>query len=74
MVATAPHDRCADCRYFRNDPAYLEAALPGLASLSSAYASVRDEDGICARQERYVSATAWCGEFRPRRRDEGRPP
>ncbi|MFI4987604.1 MAG: hypothetical protein ACHQF3_09190 [Alphaproteobacteria bacterium] len=49
--------------HFRNDPAYLEATLKGLTSLGSAYASVRGEDGICRRHDRYLSARSWCVDF-----------
>jgi hypothetical protein len=51
---------CADCRHFNGRPADIEAALPGLSSLSSAYAAVRAEDGICAVHERYVAASSVC--------------
>jgi len=57
---------CAQCMHFRNDPAALEAAFPGLASLSSARGSVRADDGLCARHERYLSARASCAEFHAR--------
>jgi hypothetical protein len=49
--------------YFRNDAAFLERALPGLATLSSGYASVRSDDGLCARHDRYVGARAACADF-----------
>ncbi|HEX9461152.1 MAG TPA: hypothetical protein VGB82_01010 [Alphaproteobacteria bacterium] len=58
--------QCRDCRHFRNDPEYLEAVFKGLASLSSAYASVRADDGICLRHDRYLGAGSWCGEFSTR--------
>ena len=51
---------CADCRHFNGRPADIEAALPGLSSLSSAYAAVRAEDGICAAHDRYVAASSVC--------------
>jgi hypothetical protein len=51
---------CADCRHFNGRPADLEAALPGLCILSSAYAAVRAEDGICAVHDRYVAASSVC--------------
>jgi hypothetical protein len=41
----------------------IEAALPGLSSLSSAYAAVRSSDGICAVHERYVAASSICPAF-----------
>jgi hypothetical protein len=59
------HGRCGACGYFRNDAAYLEAAIPGLSSLSSATASVRVQDGVCLRHDRYLSARASCTEFTP---------
>jgi len=57
--------RCGVCAYFRNDPAYLEAALPGLTSLSSAGISARSDDGLCTKHERYLSARASCADFTP---------
>lgn len=57
--------RCGACGHFRNDPAYLEAAIPGLSSLSSGDASVRADDGLCLRHERYSSARASCADFTP---------
>ena len=48
--------RCASCMHFRNDPAYLERNVPGLAMMSSAHASVRADDGICELHGRYLSA------------------
>ena len=56
--------RCGSCGHFRNDPAYLEAALPGLTVLSSAYASVVAEDGICLRHDRYLGVSSACGDWR----------
>ena len=51
---------CGDCHHFNGWPADIEAALPGLSSLSSAYAAVRAEDGICAVHDRYVAASSVC--------------
>jgi hypothetical protein len=58
--------RCAACVHFRNDPAFLESTFPGLTSFSSGYASVCADDGVCARHDRYLAATATCAEFVPR--------
>ncbi len=55
--------RCGDCRHFRNDPVYLEDAIKGLSALSSAWASVRAEDGICLLHDRYLSSEASCDRF-----------
>ena len=54
---------CGYCAHFRNDRAYLEAAIPGLTSMSSGDASVRADDGICLRHDRYLSARASCADF-----------
>jgi hypothetical protein len=57
--------RCGSCGNFRNDPAYLEAVIPGLSSLSSGDASVRADDGLCLHHDRYLSARASCADFTP---------
>jgi hypothetical protein len=54
---------CLECKHFNHAPAELEAALPGLSSLSSAYAAVRGDDGICAVHDRYVAASSVCAAF-----------
>lgn len=54
-------ERCATCIHFEATAASLEAALPGLSSLSSAYAAVRAGDGLCAAHDRYVAASSGCG-------------
>jgi hypothetical protein len=55
---------CADCRHFNARPLDIEAALPGLSTLSSAYAAVRSNDGICAVHDRYVAASSVCAQHR----------
>lgn len=57
--------RCLQCRHFRNSPEYLESACEGLKILSSAYGSVRSEDGICVLNDLYLSAHQCCGRFDP---------
>jgi hypothetical protein len=57
---------CLHCRHFRNAPAYLEEVFKGLNTLSSGYASVRKDDGICVEHDLYLSATARCGRFAAR--------
>ena len=54
---------CLACKHFNHAPADLEAALPGLSSLSSAYAAVRADDGICDVHQRYVTASSSCPAF-----------
>lgn len=54
---------CLYCRHFNRKPIDVEAALPGLWTLSSAYASVRSQDGLCAVHDRYVAASSVCGAF-----------
>jgi len=57
---------CLSCRHFRNSPRYLETVYKGLSSLSSAYASVRKDDGVCLERDLYLSASAWCERHSPR--------
>lgn len=51
---------CRGCGHFNNAAPDLEAALPGLSALSSAYAAVRGQDGLCGFHDRYVAATSVC--------------
>ncbi|HEY2683360.1 MAG TPA: hypothetical protein VGI93_07630 [Steroidobacteraceae bacterium] len=60
---SAPQTRCRECRHFNASPEVLESALKGLSSLSSAYATVRSDDGLCALHERYLSADSRCAHF-----------
>ena len=61
----SPVGRCVACSHFSNDPAYLETVFKGLTSFSSAYASVRADDGLCTRHDRYLSPQSFCGDFVP---------
>jgi hypothetical protein len=54
---------CRGCRHFNDRPLDLEAAFPGLASLSSAFAAVRSADGLCAVHQRYVTSASVCARF-----------
>jgi hypothetical protein len=54
---------CGQCKHFQNGANQVEAALPGLSSLSSAYAAVRCDDGVCAVHERYIAASSVCPAF-----------
>ncbi|MGW8311108.1 MAG: hypothetical protein ACWGNB_08585 [Thiogranum sp.] len=57
------HKRCIHCTYFRNSPAYLEAVFKGMNTMSSGHASVRKDDGICLKNDVYLSANDWCDKF-----------
>ena len=63
-IRQGAESQCGNCGHFRNDRAYLEAAIPGLTSMSSGDASVRADDGVCLRHDRYLSARASCADFR----------
>jgi hypothetical protein len=54
---------CAGCRHFNGRPLDIEAALPGLSSLGSAYSAVRSQDGICGVHDRYVAASSFCARY-----------
>jgi hypothetical protein len=65
MIANEPQPQCRACDHFRNDAKYLESVFKGLTSLSSGYGSVRSDDGICLRHDRYLGARSSCAEFVP---------
>jgi hypothetical protein len=54
---------CRDCTYFQNDPAVIEDAYRGLTVMSSGFASVRDQDGLCNYHQLYLSARDSCPAF-----------
>jgi len=54
---------CGQCNHFKNDPAFIEAVYPGLTAMSSGYASVRNQDGLCSRHEIYLAASDSCPHF-----------
>jgi len=54
---------CQKCAYFQNDPTAIEAAYPGLTIMSSGFASVRDQDGLCSYNQIYLSARDSCPHF-----------
>jgi hypothetical protein len=54
---------CQKCLHFENDPAVIEQTYPGLTSMSSGYASVRDRDGLCSYNQIYLSASDCCAHF-----------
>jgi hypothetical protein len=54
---------CQQCIHFSNDPSLVEQAYPGLTTMSSGFASVRDRDGFCNHNELYLSARDNCACF-----------
>lgn len=54
---------CSRCASFRSDPAEMERAFPGLASLGSGHGSVRAGDGMCDRHGLYLPGSAACADF-----------
>lgn len=57
---------CGGCAHFVDDPARIEAMIPGLTAMGSARASVRADDGICAVHDLVVTARDGCDRFTPR--------
>jgi len=57
---STPSRACRTCRHFVTAAAALEAAMAGLASLSSGYASVRSDDGLCTAHDRLIAASSVC--------------
>jgi hypothetical protein len=62
-MSPANSPSCLGCKHFNHAPADVEAALPGLSSLSSAYAAVRSDDGLCAVHHRYIASSSVCADF-----------
>jgi len=58
--------RCADCVHFDGTAGTLETEIPGLAVMSSGYASVRADDGLCRLHDRYLSGRSLCERFERR--------
>ncbi|HEX3897193.1 MAG TPA: hypothetical protein VHW73_13365 [Rudaea sp.] len=57
---------CERCVHFERDPLAIERAVPGLNVMSSGFASVRADDGLCRHHDRHVSARATCATFAAR--------
>ena len=61
---------CKDCLHSEMRPEALEAAIPGLKILSSAYGAVRGETGLCRRHEQFVTARSTCADFEQQRNED----
>src|ERR1700730_6706288 len=59
-MAAAHAAGCGNWRHFSKASPPIQAPLPGLSSLSSAYASVRADDGVCSLHDRYIAAESLC--------------
>ncbi|SEA02373.1 hypothetical protein SAMN05192529_10694 [Arachidicoccus rhizosphaerae] len=55
-----PKEQCRTCKYFNNHPHLVESQFNGITTLSSGYASVRHQDGICSKINRYLSIYDSC--------------
>jgi hypothetical protein len=58
--------RCDRCRHFVDDPARMEAELPGIQILGSMYGSARGDSGFCAVHARFASPGDCCAAFAAR--------
>ena len=56
---------CEDCAYFSADRDEVEAKIPGLTSLSSAYGATLGESRLCSLFDRFVSPRDACASHRP---------
>lgn len=54
---------CGKCLHFCNDPAHLETTFKGLSSMSSGFASVKSQDGVCDRHGLYLAFGDDCPDF-----------
>ncbi len=55
---------CLECKYFCNDPQFLEDTYHGLNTLSSAWGCVRGDAGICVKHQVYLFPRGRCKDFR----------
>ncbi len=54
---------CFGCAHFHNDTETIQRVLPGISSFSSAHASVRADDGLCARHDTLINGRGSCADF-----------
>jgi hypothetical protein len=45
---------CRSCAHFDDDPAHLEAEIPGILVFGSAYSSARGHAGMCRKLDRFL--------------------
>jgi hypothetical protein len=63
QLSNSGSSTCKNCKWFQNDPAVVEETYRGLTTMSSGFASVRDQDGFCNCHQLYLSATDSCQNF-----------
>ncbi|MBF0621319.1 MAG: hypothetical protein HQL54_05280 [Magnetococcales bacterium] len=54
---------CGDCHHFVQSSLALEAEIPGLAIVSSAFGAVRDDTGLCRYHDQFFIARDTCDDF-----------
>ncbi len=57
--------KCLDCAFFCNAPSVMEKQIPGLQVMGSGWASVRADDGLCAKRDVYLAGYYVCEHFTP---------
>ena len=62
-VLAVPNACCRNCAFFNAEALLLEAQIPGLRSFGSGFAAVCDGDGLCAKHQRYLTASSICAQF-----------
>ena len=66
MSPAADKRSCASCRHFSGAPRQVEAHLPGMRTLGSAFGAVRASDGLCRLHDRYLNPASSCQQYQPR--------
>jgi len=66
MSDAASTPSCRACAHFVGEALAFERELPGFNSLSSGFAAVRGDDGLCKQHQRFVSALSRCERFASR--------
>jgi hypothetical protein len=63
VSAAVPAPSCRTCTHFVGDALAFERELPGFNTLSSGFAAVRGDDGLCKQHQRFVSGQSRCEHF-----------
>lgn len=63
LTGASSHQSCRGCAHFDCQEVSAEAALAGLAVLSSGHASVRSADGLCLRHDMLTNGRKRCPDF-----------